>query len=35
MAWIIKAHIPIETEDPEVYATREEAEKEIESLSLM
>ena len=35
MAWIIKAYIPVEAEDPEVYATREEAEKDIESLSLM
>jgi len=35
MAWIIKAYIPVEPEDPEVYATREEAEKDVESLSLM
>jgi hypothetical protein len=35
MAWIIKAYIPVEPEDPEIYATREEAEKDIESLSLM
>jgi len=35
MAWIIKAYIPVEPEDQEVYATREEAEKDIESLSLM
>ncbi len=35
MAWIIKAYIPVEPNDPEVYATREEAEKDIESLSLM
>ena len=35
MAWIIKAYIPVECEDPDVYATKEEAEKEIESLSLM
>ena len=35
MAWIIKAYIPVEPEDPEIYATKEEAEKDIESLSLM
>ena len=35
MAWIIKAYIPVEPEDPEVYATREVAEKDVESLSLM
>ena len=35
MTWIIKAYIPVEPEDPEVYATREEAEKDLESLSLM
>ena len=35
MAWIIKAYIPVDPEDPEVYASREEAEKDVESLSLM
>ena len=35
MAWIIKAYIPVDCEDPEIYATREEAEKDVESLSLM
>jgi hypothetical protein len=35
MAWIIKAYIPVEAEDPEVYVTREEAEKDLESLSLL
>jgi len=35
MAWIIKAYIPVEPEDPEIYATREEAEKNMESLILM
>ena len=35
MAWIINTYIPVEPEDPEVYATREEAEKDVESLSLM
>jgi hypothetical protein len=35
MAWIINAYIPVEPEDQEVYATREEAEKDVESLSLM
>ena len=35
MPWIIKVYIPVEPEDPEIYATREEAEKDIESLSLM
>ena len=35
MAWVIKTYIPVEPDDPEIYATREEAEKEVESLSLM
>ncbi len=35
MAWIIRAYIPVDPEDPEVYATKEEAEKDMESLSLM
>ena len=35
MAWRIKSYIPVEPEDPEVYATREEAGIEVESLSLM
>ncbi len=35
MAWTIKAYIPVEPEDPETYATKEEAEKDVESLSLM
>ncbi len=35
MAWIIKAYIPVDPDDPEVYASREEAQKEVESLSLM
>jgi formylmethanofuran dehydrogenase subunit E len=35
MPWIIKAYIPVESEDPEVYATKEDAEKDLESLSLM
>ena len=35
MAWIIKAYIPVDPEDAEVYATREEAEKDMESLTLM
>jgi len=35
MAWVIKSYIPVESEDPEVYPTREEAEKDVESLSLM
>ncbi len=35
MAWIIKAYIPVEPEDPETYATKEEVEKDVESLSLM
>ena len=35
MAWRIKVYIPVENEDAEVCATKEEAEKEIESLSLM
>ena len=35
MAWLIKAYIPVDPEGPEVYATKEEAEKDMESLSLM
>jgi hypothetical protein len=35
MPWIIKAYIPAEPDEPEIYATREEAEKDVESLSLM
>ena len=35
MAWIIKAYIPVECDDPEVYAAKEDAEKDLESLSLM
>ena len=35
MAWIIKSYIPVEAEEPEVYTTREDAEKDVESLSLM
>ena len=35
MAWIIRAYIPVDPEDPEVYAIKEEAEKDIESLNLM
>jgi hypothetical protein len=35
MGWIIKDYIPVEGEDAEVYATKGEAEKDIESLSLM
>ncbi len=35
MAWRIKVYIPVEDGDDELYATKEEAEKEIESLSLM
>lgn len=35
MAWIIKAYIPVEPEDPEVYATVEDAEREIKSQRLM
>jgi hypothetical protein len=32
MAWIIKAYIPIESEDTEMYATREDAENEEEAI---
>ena len=35
MAWIIKAYIPVECDDPEVYAAKEDAEKDLESLTLM
>jgi hypothetical protein len=35
MAWIIKAYIPVEPEEPETYEHREDAEKDLESLSLM
>ena len=33
--WTIKVYIPVESDEPEVFNTREEAEREIESLSLM
>ena len=33
MPWIIKAYIPVEPEDPETYATKEEAEKDVESFA--
>lgn len=35
MAWTIRCYIPVDCDNPEVYATREEAEKDLESLSLM
>jgi hypothetical protein len=35
MPWIIKAYIPVEPDDPEIYPTKEEAEKDLESLTLM
>ena len=35
MTWVIKAYIPVDPEEPEVYSTKEEAEKDAESLSLM
>ena len=33
--WTIKGYIPVESDEPEGFNTREEAEKEVESLSLM
>lgn len=35
MAWTIKAYIPVECEEPETYDSREDAEKDLESLELM
>ena len=35
MPWIIKAYIPVECDEPEIYPSKEEAEKDLESLSLM
>jgi hypothetical protein len=35
MPWVIKAYIPVDPEEPEVYTTKEEAEKDAESLRLM
>lgn len=35
MPWIIKAYIPVEPEDPELYDNPEDAEREIRSQSLM
>ncbi len=35
MAWIIKTYIPVEPDDPETYPTREDAERDLESLNLM
>lgn len=35
MSWIIKCWIPTGEEDPQIYTTKEAAEKDIESLELM
>ncbi len=35
MPWIIKCWIPAEEENPQTYTTKEQAEKDIESLELM
>ena len=35
MGWIIKVYIPVYCEEPEVFSCKEDAEKEIESLTLM
>jgi len=35
MAWVIKSYIPVEAEDPEIYPSKEDAEKDLESLNLM
>ena len=35
MAWRIKVYTPVEEEEGELHATKEEAEKDVESLSLM
>lgn len=35
MTWIIKTCIPVECEEPETYDSREDAEKDLESLELM
>ena len=35
MPWVIKAYVPVDPEEPEVYTTKEEAEKDAESLRLM
>jgi len=35
MAWVIKSYIPVEPEDPEIYPSKEDAEKDLESLNLM
>ncbi len=35
MAWIIKCWIPVEPENPQTYLTKEDAEKDIESLESM
>lgn len=33
--WVIKAYIPVDSEEPETYGTKEEAERDAESLRLM
>jgi len=35
MAWTIKAYIPVESEEPETYEHRGDAENDLESLRLM
>ncbi len=35
MTCIIKTYIPVECEEPETYDSREDAEKDLESLELM
>ncbi len=35
MPWVIKCYIPVDPEDPEIYPAREDAERDLESLTLM
>ncbi len=35
MAWEVKVYIPVDDEDGELYATKEEAETDVESLRFM
>jgi len=35
MGWIIKVYVPVEFEEQEIFSSKEEAEKEVEQLSLM
>ena len=35
MGWVIKVYIPVEIEEEQIFTSKEEAEKEVEHLSLL